>query len=65
MMVEKLKKALDKGTLDGALLTDLSKAFDFNHNLLIANLAAYGIDSHSLSFIFSCLNEKKKNNKNT
>ena len=63
MMVEKWKKALDKGTLDGALLTDLSKAFDFNHNLLIVKLAAYGIDSHSLSFIFSCLNEKKQRTK--
>ena len=30
------------------------------HGLLIAKLAAYGSDSHSLSFIFSYLNERKQ-----
>ena len=54
VMVEKWKEALDKGGLGGALLTDLSKAFvNIKHDLWIAKLAAYGFDSHSLSFIFS------------
>ena len=37
-MLEKWRKALDNNKLAGALLTDLSKAFDcLNHNLMIAN----------------------------
>ena len=64
MMVEKWKDALDKGGLGGALLTDLSKAFDYiKHDLLIAKLGAYGFDSHSLSFVFSYLNERKQRTK--
>ena len=61
MMVEKWKEDLDKGGLGGALLTDLSKIFDcIKHDLLIAKLAGYGSDSHSLSFVFSYLNERKQ-----
>ena len=38
-MIEKWRKTLDKGGACGALLTDLSKAFDcMKHNLLIAKL---------------------------
>ena len=37
-MVGKWKEDLDKASLGGALLTDLSKAFDcIMHDLLIAN----------------------------
>ena len=36
----------------GAILTDLSKAFDsLNHELLIAKLNVYGFDKDSLEFI--------------
>ena len=60
MIVEKWKEALDKGSLGGALLTDLSKVFDcIKHDLLIAKLATCGFDSYSLSFVFSYVNERK------
>ena len=56
-----MRNALDKGGLGGALLADLSKAFDcIKYDLLIAKLAAYGFDSHSLSFVFSYLNKRKQ-----
>ena len=42
-MVERWKNAVDKGKVFGALLTDLSKAFDcLPHELIIAKLNAYG-----------------------
>ena len=41
-MLGSWKKAMDKGKVAGALLTDLSKALDcINHELLIAKLEAY------------------------
>ena len=49
-MIEKWKKSLDNNGIFGALLTDLSKAFDsLVHDLLIAKLHAYGIDKSSLT----------------
>ena len=40
---EKWKNAVDKGKVFGALLSDLSKAFDcLPHELIIAKLNAYG-----------------------
>ena len=59
IMLERWKKALDNKKVAGALLTDLSKAFDcVNHELLIAKLEAYGFDKNSLGFIFDYLNNR-------
>ena len=56
VMLKKWKKVLDSGEFAGALLTDLSKAFDCNnHNILIAKLHAYGFDHRSLVYIYSYL----------
>ena len=49
-MLEKWKSAVDKGKWFGALLTDLSKAFDrLSHDILLSKLHSYG-------FRFSALN---------
>ena len=48
-MLEKWKSAVDKGKSFGALLTDLTKAFDcFSHELLLAKLHAYGFSIAAL-----------------
>ncbi len=60
VMLEKWRKALDNNKLAGALLTDLSKAFDcLNHNLMIAKLHAYGFNFNSLAYIYSYLSDRK------
>ena len=44
VMIEKFKESIDKGNAIGALLTDLTKAFDCtDHTLFIANLSAFGV----------------------
>ena len=64
VMVNKWKKAMDNGILAGALLTDLSKAFDcINHELLIAKLEAYGFSHSSLKYIYSYLSDRKQRTK--
>ena len=58
-MLEKLKRALDKGLATGILLTDLSKAFDsISHELLIAKLCVYVFSIDSLKLISDYLNTK-------
>ena len=64
IMVEVWKKALDSFNKAGAVLTDLSKAFDcLNHKLLIAKLNAYGFDKNALTFIHDYLKGRKQRTK--
>ena len=61
LMIEKWKKSMDDKKSFGALLTDLSKAFDcLVHDLLIAKLHAYGFTIPSLKLINSYLTNRKQ-----
>ena len=59
VLIEKWKISLDKQGYAGAIIMDLSKAFDtINHDLLLAKLSAYGFDRHSLLLIHSYLKNR-------
>ena len=63
-MLEKWKSSVDKGKVFGALLTDLSKAFDcLSHELIIAKLNAYELSLSALKLIQSYLSERKQRTK--
>ena len=60
-MLEKWKRSVDSGKAFGALLTDLSKAFDcLDHELLIAKLNAYGFSLPALRLIHDYLSHRKQ-----
>ena len=60
-LIEKWKKSVDNSGTFGALLTDLSEAFDCPpHELLIAKLDAYGFNKTSLKLIHSYLSNRKQ-----
>ena len=60
-LIEKWKKTVDKGGVFGALLTDISKAFDcIPHDLIIAKLGAYGFHIDALKLIHDYLSNKKQ-----
>ena len=59
MMLESWKEAVDKNKAFGALMTNLSKPFDYlSHDLLIAKLHAYGIDLLSLKLLQDYLSNR-------
>ena len=63
-MIEMWRKALDEQKIAGAVLTDLSKAFDcLSHDLLIAKLHAYGFEKSALNFIYDYLTERTQRTK--
>ena len=60
-MLEKWKSAIDKGKYFGALLTDLSKAFDcICHELILTKLHAHGFSLRALRLIHSYLTNRKQ-----
>ena len=63
-MLEKWKSAVHKGKSFGALLTDLSKAFDcLPHELLLIKLHAYGFSIAALRLTHSYLTNIKQRTK--
>ena len=60
-MIEKWKVSVNHGRMFGALMTDLSKAFEcLHHELLIAKLDAYGFDITSVKLIQQWLSNRKQ-----
>ena len=60
-LTDEWRRHLDKNHVVGAVLMDLSKAFDcLPHELLIAKLAAYGVSRQSLKFFYSYLKDRKQ-----
>ena len=63
-MLETWKRSVDKGKVFGALLRDLSKAFDcLDHELLTAKLNAYGFSLPALRLINDYLSNRKQRTK--
>ena len=63
-MIEKWKKAVDNGNVFGALLMDLSKAFDcLPHDLIIAKLNSCGFNLKALNLIHNYLIKRKQRTK--
>ena len=64
VIIERWKRALDQNKYVGAVLTDLSNAFDcLNHQLLIAKLEAYGFGKEALNFIYNYLYNRNQRTK--
>ena len=63
-MTEKWKKAVDHGNVFGALLTDLSKAFNcLPNDLIIAKLNSYGFNLIALNLIHNYLTKQTQRTK--
>ena len=63
-MIDKWKKVVDKNKVLGALLTDLSKAFDcICHDLLAVKLNAYGLSLPSLKTVQDYPQNRKQRTK--
>ena len=61
VMIEKWKIVVDNGGAFGALLTDLSKAFDcIPHELIVAKLEAYGFQIDALRLVYDYLSNRKQ-----
>ena len=60
-LIEEWKQKLDRNYVVGAILMDLSKAFDsIPHDLIIAKLYLYGFDFEALKLILSYLTDREQ-----
>ena len=61
-MIETIRKTHDNHGVFAAIMTDLSKTFDYmSHEFLITKLNAYGFDETSLKVIISNLKNRSQN----
>ena len=60
-LIGEWKKSLDDKSIIGAVLMYLSKAFDCTlHDLLVANVHAYGLSMDAITFIYSYMKRTKQ-----
>ena len=60
-LIENWRRCLDENKVVGAVLMDLSKAFDcLLHELLIAKLEAYGFNENTIKLVYSYLTNRKQ-----
>ena len=60
-LVEEWREALDRDTLVGALLLDMSKAFDtVNHSILLRKLSRYGVRRAELKWFADYLRDRRQ-----
>ena len=60
-LIGEWKKSLDDKSIIGAVLMYLSKAFDCTlHDLLVANVHAYGLSMDAITFIYSYMKRRKQ-----
>ena len=60
-LVKSWQKSLDEGKVVGTVLMNLSKAYDcLPHDLLIAKVAAYGVDLSSLILLYDYLSDRSQ-----
>ena len=57
-LIENWRKELDSNIFTGAVLMDLSKAFEL-YDLLIAKLHAHGLGFDTVTFLFTYSKERK------
>ena len=63
-LLEQWKESVDQGLVFGAILTDLSKAFDcLSHELLVAKLSAYRMEDSAVRFVSDYLTKRKQRTK--
>lgn len=60
-LLEDIKSSLDGGGVVGAVFLDLRKAFDtVNHQLLISKLSDFSLDTNTIAWIQSYLNDRQQ-----